>query len=203
MILHLEVMQLRVIYIILFLIGNSYALHIHSQTIVYHVYSEGVMVGEMSVVREVNDESIKIQTNTSLRLKADTSYSKELFTESIYMNNRLLIGESLTKTNGALESSIIAVLKGGVYQVDIDGNKSTIKKNDLVAMDFYYFESPVDTQKVYSLTEGKTINLLKKEKDNYISDHKNGVRHYLYKNGILESFKWVIKKTTLNFKLVE
>ena len=101
------------------------SINLQGQTLVYDAFIHGHNVGQMKVTREVNDESTKISVDTHIEAHMLVTITVDFTSESTYLDNKLIVGEAKSSTNGHLKSSVHTVFKNGYYEVNIDGDVST------------------------------------------------------------------------------
>ncbi len=172
----------------------------YGQTLTYDAFIRGDNVGEMTVIREVNDEATKITVDTHIEAHMLVKIVVDFKSSSTYMDNKLLIGEAQSRTNGHLKSSVHTVLKDGHYAVDIDGDVSRIDQNDLVGADYYYFEIPQNGAKSYALATGGMLNMIKKGPNSFYFEHDDKKELHTFKDGILQSLEISHRLYTITFK---
>lgn len=166
----------------------------------YDAYIRGDKVGEMKVVREVNDEATKINVDTHIEAHMIVKIVVDFKSSSTYMNNKLLIGEAETRTNGHLKSSVHTVYKDGRYTVDIDGDAKRISQGDLVGADYYYFELPQNGAKSYALATGGMLNMVRKGQNEFYFEHDDKKEVHTFKNGVLDQLEISHRLYTVTFK---
>lgn len=182
----------------IFLIGASTSAF--AQTLIYDGFIKGHKVGEMKAVREINDESIKISVNTHVEAHMIFKITVDFSSESTYMNNKLLIGEAESKTNGHSKSLIHTTLKNGYYEVNNDGKISRVNENDMVGADYYYFEIPQNGERVYALATGIMLNISKVSDTAYYFEHDGKKELHTFKDGVLEQLEISHRLYTITFK---
>ena len=154
----------------------------------------------MTVSREVNDESTKISVDTHIEAHMLVKITVDFKSESTYMNNRLIIGETETYTNGSLKSSVHTVLKNGAYEINKDGKLTKLKEDNLVGADYYYFEIPEANQTIYALATGGLLNVKKNQDNSYYFEHDGKKERHTFENGALKTLEISHKLYTVTFR---
>lgn len=173
---------------------------LQSQTLVYDAFIHGHNVGQMKVTREVNDESTKISVDTHIEAHMLVTITVDFTSESTYMNNKLIIGEAKSSTNGHLKSSVHTVFKDGRYEVNMDGDISVLQKDNIVGADYFYFEVPDNGQELYALATGIMLNVNKDHEGVYYFEHDGKKELHKFSNGSLEELKIRHRLYTVTFK---
>lgn len=176
------------------------SVNLQGQTLVYDAFIHGHNVGQMKITREVNDESIKISVDTHIKAHMLVSITVDFTSESTYMNNKLIIGESKSSTNGHLKSSVHTVFKNGYYEVNMDGDVSKLIEDSVVGADYYYFEVPDHGQELYALATGIMLNVNKDHEGVYYFEHDGKKELHTFSNGSLEELKISHRLYTVTFK---
>ena len=172
----------------------------HGQTLIYDGYIKGHKVGEMSVEREINDESTKILVRTHVEAHMIVKITVDFTSESTYMNNKLIIGEAESRTNGHSKSLVHTTLKDGFYEVNNDGKVSRISSSDLVGADYYYFALPRNGESVYALATGKMLNVLKENDNTFYFEHDGKKELHTFSDGVLDKLEISHRLYTITFK---
>ena len=154
----------------------------------------------MTVSREVNDESTKISVDTHIEAHMLVKITVDFKSESTYMNNRLIIGETETYTNGSLKSSVHTVLKNGAYEINKDGKLTKLKEDNLVGADYYYFEIPEANQTIYALATGGLLSVKKNQDGTYYFEHDGKKERHTFENGALKTLEISHKLYTVTFR---
>ena len=178
----------------------TFTFNCFSQTLIYDAYIRGDNVGEMKVVREVNDEATKINVATHIEAHMLVKIIVDFKSSSTYMDNKLLLGEAETRTNGHLKSSVHTVLKDGHYNIDIDGQTSKINKHELVGADYYYFEVPENGAESYALATGGILDMVKEDQNEFYFEHDDKKEVHTFKNGVLQELEISHRFYTITFK---
>lgn len=155
----------------------------------------------MKVIREVNDEATKISVNTHIEAHMIVKIVVDFKSSSTYMNNKLLIGEAESRTNGHLKHSVHTVLKDGKYQLNKDGKSSVINSDDLIGADYYYFAIPHNGERVYALATGVMLNIIKKGNNSFYFEHDGKKELHTFSNGVLQELEISHRLYTITFKL--
>jgi len=178
----------------------SSTVKLHGQTMIYDAFIRGDKVGEMKVIREVNDEATKIIVDTHIEAHMLVKIEVDFKSSSTYMDNKLLLGKAETRTNGHLKSSVYTVLKDGQYNIDIDGESSKINKDELVGADYYYFEVPENGAESYALATGGILDMVKKDQNEFYFEHDDKKEIHTFKNGVLHELEISHRFYTITFK---
>jgi hypothetical protein len=178
----------------------SSTVKLHSQTLIYDAFIRGDKVGEMKVIREVNDEATKIIVDTHIEAHMLVKIEVDFKSSSTYMDNKLLLGKAETRTNGHLKSSVYTVLKDGHYNIDIDGESSKINKDELVGADYYYFEVPENGAESYALATGGILDMVKEDQNEFYFEHDDKKEIHTFKNGVLQELEISHRFYTITFK---
>lgn len=182
------------------LLSLSSTVELHSQTLIYDAFIRGDKVGEMKVIREINDEATKISVDTHIEAHMLVKIEVDFKSSSTYMDNKLLLGEAETRTNGHLKSSVYTVLKDGQYNIDIDGESSKINKDELVGADYYYFEVPENGAESYALATGGILDMVKEDQNEFYFEHDDKKEIHTFKNGVLQQLEISHRFYTITFK---
>ncbi|MFY0594446.1 DUF6134 family protein [Roseivirga sp.] len=172
-----------------------------AQNLTYDAFIRGHKVGEMSVSREVNDESTKISVKTHIEAHMLVKITVDFESESTYMDNKLIIGEATSHTNGHLKSSVHTVFKDGKYTINKDGKTSSLAKEGVVGADYYYFETPVGKQQTYALATGTMLDIVNNEKKSFYFEHDGKKELHTFENGKLKELEISHRLYTVIFKL--
>jgi len=178
----------------------SSTVKLHGQTLIYDAFIRGDKVGEMKVIREVNDEATKIIVDTHIEAHMLVKIEVDFKSSSTYMDNKLLLGKAETRTNGHLKSSVYTVLKDGQYNIDIDGESSKINKDELVGADYYYFEVPENGAESYALATGGILDMVKEDQNEFYFEHDDKKEIHTFKNGVLHELEISHRFYTITFK---
>lgn len=173
---------------------------LYSQTLIYDAFIRGDKVGEMKVIREVNDEATKIIVDTHIEAHMIVKIVVDFKSTSTYMDNKLLIGEAESRANGHLKSSVHTVFKDGHYTIDVDGDVSRIDQDDLVGADHYYFEIPQNGAESYALATGGMLKMIKKGPNSFYFEHDDKKELHTFKNGVLHALEISHRFYTITFK---
>ncbi|OEK01135.1 hypothetical protein BFP97_06260 [Roseivirga sp. 4D4] len=173
----------------------------YGQTLIYDAYIRGDNVGEMKVIREVNDEATKITVDTHIEAHMIVKITVDFKSSSTYMNNKLLIGEAESRTNGHLKSSVHTTFKDQHYELNKDGKISKLNRNDLVGADYYYFEVPDNGTESYALATGGMLEMVRKDQNSFYFEHDKKKELHTFKNGVLQELEISHRLYTITFKL--
>lgn len=184
-------------------LGPLLPLSLNGQTLIYDGYIRGDKVGEMKVIREVNDEATKITVDTHIEAHMIVRITVDFKSSSTYMNNKLLIGEAESRTNGHLKSSVHTTFKDEYYELNKDGKVSKINQTDLVGADYYYFEVPDNGTESYALATGGMLKMVRKDVNSFYFEHDKKKELHTFKNGVLQELEISHRLYTITFKLRE
>ncbi|WP_141719758.1 DUF6134 family protein [Roseivirga misakiensis] len=173
----------------------------YSQNLTYDAYIRGHKVGEMVVSREVNDESTKISVKTHIEAHMLVKITVDFVSESTYMDNKLIIGEATSHTNGHLKSSVHTVFKDGKYVINKDGKESSLPLESIVGADYYYFETPVGKQKTYALATGIMLDIVNNNDQTFYFEHDGKKELHTFANGRLSELEISHRLYTVTFKI--
>lgn len=187
--------------LLIFIIASVAPLASNAQTYVYDAFIRGHDVGEMTVDREVNDESEKVNVVSNIKAHMLVTISVNFESNATYVDGGLVESEAITKTNGHLHSKATTILKNGRYQLTLDGETKSINGTKLAGGDLFYFEEPVDVKKVYSLANGQILNVSKGGDNEYYFEYDGKKELHKYSNGILNEMRLEHKLYTVIFKL--
>jgi hypothetical protein len=182
-------------------IVSTVALTSNAQTYVYDAFIKGHNVGEMTVDREVNDESEKISVISHIKAHMLVTIRVDFESHATYMNGALVEAEAISKTNGHLHSEATTILKNGKYQANVDGESKQVSGSKLIGGDMFYFEEPTDVKKVYSLASGEMLNVSKKSANQYYFEHDGKKEVHKFSDGILSEMSLEHRLYTVVFKL--
>ena len=141
----------------------SSTVKLHGQTLIYDAFIRGDKVGEMKVIREVNDEATKIIVDTHIEAHMLVKIEVDFKSSSTYMDNKLLLGKAETRTNGHLKSSVYTVLKDGQYNIDIDGESSKINKDETTRSSTTMSQTNIQTKREAQTNTSRKVNLVRDE----------------------------------------
>ena len=173
----------------------------NAQTYVYDAFIKGHNVGEMTVDREVNDESEKISVISHIKAHMLVTIRVDFESHATYMNGTLVEAEAISKTNGHLHSEATTILKNGKYQAKVDGNTKPVSGSELIGGDMFYFEEPTDIKKVYSLASGEMLNVSKESANQYYFEHDGKKELHKFSDGVLSEMRLEHRLYTVIFKL--
>lgn len=157
-----------------------------AQKLTYEGFMRNKKVGELTAVREVNDENTKIHISTDIEAHMLVKIEVELKSESTYINQELVESSSISKMNGHVKSNVQTVHKNDHYQINADGDDIKISKSSMVGADIFYFEEPKNINEVYSLALGELLQVEKGEEAGVYFFEQDGKKEYhKYKNGVL------------------
>ena len=189
---------MRLVFLFLYLVAIS--LSAGAQTREYEVFLKGKQVGQLKVVREVNDESEKITVITLIDAQALVGLTQYDESQASYMDGKLIDATSITKINGSTATTQTTLRKGG-YTINEDGKSKRLGQLMLFGSDLLYFEEPVGLERVYILALGKELNLHKRDNRNWSFEH-NGSQHvYNYTGGVLTELQIENNSYKLTFRL--
>lgn len=164
------------------------------QTNIYEAYIKSHKVGEMKVVKEINDEGIKINVDTHIEAHMLMTITVDFKSRSTHMNNMLIDASAESRANGHLKNSVQTHFSNGKYQINLDGKEKTLAQSDLLGADLYYFEVPKNGQKLYSLATGEMITVQKESDSKYYFVHDGKKESHLFDEHGL-------KELTINHRL--
>ncbi|WP_208500592.1 DUF6134 family protein [Roseivirga sp. E12] len=174
---------------------------VNGQTLTYDAFIRGDKVGEMKVIREVNDEATKITVDTHIEAHMIVKIVVDFKSSSTYMDNKLLIGEAESRTNGHLKNSVHTVFRDEHYELNKDGKSSKLDQKDLVGADYYYFEVPDNGTKSYALATGGMLNMIMKDQNSFYFEHDGKKELHTFKDGVLQELEISHRLYTITFKL--
>lgn len=185
--------------LLLFSTGRLWA-----QTYVYDAFIKGHKAGQMTVVREVNDERIKISVSTHIEAHMLVSIKVDFESHSSYMDGKLMDAEAISKTNGHIHSQTQTSYRNGQYEIHVDKKKPKIlNERALYGGDLFYFEAPAQIKKVYALATGDFMDIQKEGPDSYYFVHGGKKELHTYSEGILTELQIEHRLYTVVFKLVQ
>ncbi len=189
-----------------FLIGLFVAIltlsnNIHGQRKVYEAFMKGDKVGEMAVVREVNDESDKISVVSHIEAHMIVKIRVDYESHSTYMDGKLMEAEAISKTNGHEHSITHTILKSDGYQITKGRKTHILSDLDLHGGDLFYFEEPQGINKVYALSSGSVLEVEKEGMNDYYFEEGGKKELHRYQNGELIEVHLEHKFYTIVFKL--
>jgi len=170
------------------------------QTNIYEAYIKGHKVGEMKVVKEINDEGIKINVDTHIEAHMLMNITVDFKSSSTHMNNMLVDASAESRANGHLKNSVQTHFSNGKYQINLNGKQKTSSESDLVGADLYYFEVPEDGQTLYSLATGELITKKKESDKEYYFIHDDKKESHLFDQHGLTQLTISHKLFTVTFK---
>ncbi len=171
------------------------------QTRVYDAFIHGNKVGEMKVVREVNDESEKISVSTYIVAHMIVKIRVDFESYSTYMEGKLMESEAVTKTNGHIHSKAHSIFKEGYYEVTVGKKTKRIDRPKLFGGDLFYLEEPVNIDEAYALATGDMLEVIKQEEGEYYFEHDGKKELHKYVEGQLKELHLEHKLYTVIFKL--
>lgn len=179
------------------------AVHVHAngQTRVYEAFVEGNKIGEMQVIREINDESEKITITTHLRAHLFSNESVRTESHSTYMDGKLTEATSTREINGRLQRKVTTSFFDGKLIVVRDGSEQQSKRGTVYGNDLLYCEEPGDIDEVLDLSSGDFVAVKHSEGHVYYFTQNEKMELYRYENGLLGSLEIEHKHYTVVFKL--
>lgn len=172
-----------------------------SQKLTYEAFLKGHKVGELTITKEVSDNKTSIHTTTNLEVHMLFKVKVDIESHSIYMNGALIESEALSHQNGHLHSSVQVHQTNNGYDIDIDGEKSSISDKMIIGADELYFEEPKDIQHTVALASGQYLDIQKGENGEYFFVHDGKKESHQYENGILKQVVIDHKLYTVTMKL--
>ncbi len=170
------------------------------QTNIYDAYIKAHKVGEMKVVRELNDEGIKVNVETHIEAHMIMKITVDFTSKSTYMNNRLVDATAKSSANGHLKNSVQTHYANGSYQINVDGDDKRLNASELVGADIYYFEIPEDGQQLYSLATGEYLTVKKVSNTEFYFIHDGKKESHLFDEKGLTELTISHKLYTVIFK---
>lgn len=171
-----------------------------AQNYVYEAFINEQKVGEMKVVREVNDESEKISILTQINTHPLAGLQLYFKSNSSYMDGKLMDATSLTKMNGEASNSQTTFRNGG-YTISVDGKVKLLDELVLFGNDLLYFEEPRGLERVYVLALGKELTLHKEGNHSWYFEYKGKKEVYTYTAGVLVELQVDHSSYSLAFRL--
>ncbi|WP_420386243.1 DUF6134 family protein [Roseivirga sp.] len=168
-----------------------YALSLSAQELVYEGFLNDKKVGELQVIREVNDENTKIMVSSLIEVHALVKISVELSSESMYVNQHLMQSSATTKVHGDVRTDIQMIKKSGYYSLENNGKSSRINKSAILGADLLYFEEPINIKRVYALATGDELEIVKSDEDEnaYYFQHNGKKEYHKYVEGVLHEIE--------------
>lgn len=177
---------------------------VKGQTYVYDAFIKNHKVGQMTVVREVNDESEKISVKTHIEAHMLVKIRVDFESHSTYMNGALVNAEAISKTNGHVHSKAITTRKNGRYFAERNDLKPVgLDMEDYYGGDLFYFEEPKNISQVYALATGELLAVTKEGEDIYYFEHDGKKELHRYEEGKLAELRIEHRLYTVVFKLVD
>lgn len=130
---------------------------VSAQTYAYHAFVKNDKVGEVKVVREVNDEAEKISIKGFYRFDSDSIMLIQFNSKSTYMDGMLKEAESTTAVNGQGETSVLIWQEDEHYVIRKSGLDMAIPilVEELFGLDLFFFEEPKTIRHAYSTFTGE------------------------------------------------
>ena len=188
-------------FLLICLVVSTVTLMSNVQTYVYDAFIKGHDVGEMTVDREVNDESEKISVTSRIKAHMLVTIRVDFDSNSTYMDGALVEAEAITKTNGHLHSQAKTILKDGKYQVNLDGDSKQVAGSKLIGGDMFYFEEPTNVKKIYSLASAEMLDVSTASSNEYYFEYDGKKELHKYSNGVLSEMRLEHRLYTVVFKL--
>ena len=152
------------------------------------------------VIREVNDENVKIEMDFDIGLISESANQLNLNSESLYVNQILM--QAFVATRSDKQQTSIQIIKRGLgYDIEFNGTAVLIQKSELLGDDIFFFEEPFNISSVYSIATGQLLTLEKGNKNEYFLLGLENKLRYFYQDGILKEFTWFIENTSISFTI--
>jgi len=177
---------MRITLLFLFIILS---IHCNSQTMNYKITSKETTIGNLSVKRTADNNTVQIEVLSEIEVKLFITIDIKYKLNSTYKNNELFFSSVTTYVNDKV-NSITTTKKNEEYYSVTKDEHSTKYLNEIKISDaLLYFVEPKGMTKLFSEFDGISKSIKKIGKNKYqIRNPKNGnVGEYQYKNGILQS----------------
>lgn len=175
--------------------------HLNGQSLIYEGFIKGEKVGELNVIREVNDENVKIIVHTSFRTP-ETADTTAIFTESMYVDQSLMQAAAITKLNNQVLADVETIRMHKGYRHNFNGKRSELNSKTLIGTDIFYFEEPVSIDSIYSLKSGKMLDVLASEEPSvYCLKDGDEEECYAYQQGVLQQIRMSQPAYNIIFRL--
>lgn len=178
-------------------------LSVTGQELIYEGFLNDKKVGELQVIREVNDENTKIMVSSHIEVHALVKISVELSSESMYVNQHLMQSSATTKVHGSVRTDIQMIKKAGYYHLENNGKRSRINESAILGADLLYFEEPINLKRVYALATGDELQIVRSEDDDnaYYFQHDGKKEYHKYVEGILHEIEINHTLYSITFRL--
>jgi hypothetical protein len=176
-------------------------MQVNGQVRIYEAFVEGNKVGEMQVIREVNDESEKITVTTDLDAHPFSTENVHSESHATYMDGKLMEATATRKINGRLHSKVTASFDDSGFFVVKDGEEQVIEQHTVYGIDLFYCEEPEGIEEVFDLTSGGFVAVEYSEGHVYYVIRGEKKERYRYENGLLQGFQVEHKRYSVVFKL--
>ena len=176
---------------------------VQAQQLHYEGFVKGQKVGELVVIREVNDENVKINTTANIQFEAFGKTAFEFSSESMYVNQAIMQASSISKENGQISRQIEIVKLQKNYELQINSHSTTVNEGALFGTDVFYFEAPFSIGSAIELTTGEMASIRSESISVYNFQINETEVQAKYQEDKLVQFEMVLKGVLVVFKLDE
>ncbi|MCE7993629.1 MAG: hypothetical protein HEP71_16715 [Roseivirga sp.] len=178
--------------------------HVSAQSLKYDAFVDSEKIGEMTVVKEVNDEADKISVKGFYKIVRDSLINFKFESYATYMNGILMEAEAKTWFND--HKPLVTNTFGGQgdsYFLERSWIKVSepLMKTELYGTDILYFEEPERLKNIYDLYTGGYMRIEPAKTGSYNLIFSNRTYLFQYKDGVLTEFTNAFGAYIITFKL--
>jgi hypothetical protein len=161
-----------------------------SQSLQYDVVRGDKKIGDMTVIRKIENESTIYEVESKVVFRLLFSFTVDYESTCEYKNEMLIKEYAHSELNGSTQKKSTIWFDGTSYTLDLDGSKIKLsdKKIDY-SVGVVYFIEPKDQQKVFSPRFGQYLTFEKVNSNQYELESPDGLNVYTYLNGICTEVK--------------
>ncbi len=159
------------------------------QTVHYEVIKGSKKLGDMTVKRIKEDQSVYYEIASEVVFKILFSFSIDYESTSEYKHGQLIKEHTHNKLNGRSQKKSTIWFDGEKYTLDLNGSRSSHMEPITYSVAAVYFEEPEDGQKVYSPQFGDYLTFKRTNEHVYEMESPDGINVYSYTNGVCSEVK--------------
>lgn len=159
------------------------------QTLLYEVVRGDKKIGDMTVIRKIENERITYDVESKVVFRLLFSFTVDYESTCEYKNGMLIKEYAHSTLNGSTQKKSTIWFDGEKYTLDMDGTRINIDEKIDYSIGVVYFNEPIDQQRVFSPRFGRYLTFEKVKEHQYELESPDGSNVYTYLNGICTEVK--------------
>ncbi len=172
-----------------------------AQTLLYEVVRGDKKIGDMTVVRKMNNESITYDVESQVIFRLLFSFTVDYESTCEYKNGMLIKEYAHSELNGSTQKKSTIWFDGEKYTLDMDGSRIELQEKIDYSIGIVYFNEPRDQQRVFSPRFGRYLTFERVNEHQYELESPDGSNLYTYLNGICTEVKVSRDFAKFSFKM--